>query len=219
MLIAVQGAIFSYLAHIVAKHIMPSVVRDETQTISQPSLPEPDEVYYKFGGAAIAEMLEKRYRSVHSCPENKRGTIVVEITVLKAMKCLDKSIIPPSLQYRDNGFMYFPDEALIPFIKAVDDKVKQVANNKGVQEYERNLVQVTTDTVRADASFKTKFEEFLLRKFDSLDNMSVAVDSVHAEFLPKLCNTRLGEFLDTYTNKFSSPKVDLPLAGQNLRDT
>ena len=90
------------------------MVQDETQTtcISQPSLPEPDEVYYKFGGAAIAEMLEKRYRSIHSCPENKRGTIVVEITVLKAMECLDKSIIPPSLQYRDNGFIYFPDEAL-----------------------------------------------------------------------------------------------------------
>ena len=117
------------------------MVQDETQTtcISQPSLPEPDEVYYKFGGAAIAEMLEKRYRSIHSCPENKRGTIVVEITVLKAMECLDKSIIPPSLQYRDNGFIYFPDEALIPFIKAVDDKVKQVANKKEYRSMEEIL--------------------------------------------------------------------------------
>ena len=76
------------------------------------------------------------------------------------MECPDKSIIPPSLQYRDNGFMYFPDQALIPFIKAVDDKVKEVANKKGVQEHGRNIVQVTTDKVRADTSFKTKFKEF-----------------------------------------------------------
>ena len=62
---------------------------------------EPDDVYYKFGGAAIAEMLWKRYRSIHSCPENNRGTIVEEISVLKAMECSDKSIVSLSLQYRD----------------------------------------------------------------------------------------------------------------------
>ena len=108
---------------------------DRTQSSSdstpQSSMPEPDEVYYKFGGAAIAEMLRKRYRSIHSCPENKRGTIIVEICP-KGYGVFQQSIIPPSLQYRDNGFMYFPDEALIPFIKAVDNKVKEVANKKGV---------------------------------------------------------------------------------------
>ena len=192
VLITVQGAVFRYLVHTVAKHI-PSLVQDETRTTPQSSLPEPNEVYYKFGGAAIAEMLRKRYtmyRSMYSCPEHKRCKIVEEIAVLKAMECSDKSIFPPSLQYRDNGFMYFPDEFSIPFIKSVDDKVKQVANNQRVQEHGRNIVQVATDKVQADSSFRTKFEEILLRKFDSLDNMSDAVDSVHAEFLRKLCNAR-----------------------------
>ena len=69
----------------------------------------------------------------------------MEISVLKGVECSNKSIIPPSLQYRDNGFMYFPDEALIPFIKAVDDKVK-VVNKKGVQEHGGNIVQVTTES-------------------------------------------------------------------------
>ena len=182
-------------------------------------MPEPDEVYYKFGGAAIAEMLRKRHRSIHSCPENNRGTIIVEISVLKGMECSNKSIIPPSLQYRDNGFMYFPDEALIPFIEAVDDKVKEVANKKGVQEHGGNIVQVTTDRVTADTSFKTKFEQFLLRKFDSLGDMSAAVNSVFAEFLRKLCNTRLAEFLDSYKQIQLSKGGSASLAGQNLRDT
>ena len=87
------------------------------------------------------------------------------------MECPDKSVIPASLQYRDKGFMYFPDQVLIPFIKAVDDKVKEVANKKGVQEHGENIVQVTTDKVRADASFKTTFENCLLRKFDSLNDV------------------------------------------------
>ena len=92
-------------------------------------------LHYRFGGAAIAEMLKKRYRSIHCCPQNNRGMIVEEISILKAMECPDKSIIPASLQYRDKGFMYFPDQALILFIKAVDDKVKEIANKKRVQEH------------------------------------------------------------------------------------
>lgn len=172
VLIAVQGAVFNYLAHTAAEH-MPSVEQDETQSASTcTSISEPDDVHYRFGGAAIAEMLKKRYRSIHRCPQNNRGMIVVEISILKAMECPDKSIIPASLQYRDKGFMYFPDQALIPFIKAVDDKVKEVANKKGVQEHGENIVQVTTDKVRADTSFRTTFENFLLRKFDSLDDIS-----------------------------------------------
>ena len=64
--------------------------------------------------------------------------------------------------------MYCLDQTLIPIIKAVDDKVKEVANKKGVQGHGENLVKVTTDKVGADRSFKTKFEEFLLRKLDLL---------------------------------------------------
>ena len=59
VLIAVQGSVFRYLAHTAEEH-MSSVEQDETQSAStsdsQSPIPEPDEVYYKFGGAAIAEM-------------------------------------------------------------------------------------------------------------------------------------------------------------------
>ena len=216
-MIAVQGAIFNHLASKVSEH-MPSV-QDEVPTQSQSSTAEPEDVYYRFGGAAIAEMLRNRYRSIHTCPVEKRGTIVVEISVLKAMECSNKSTIPTSLQYRDKGFMYFPDKALIPFIKAVDDKIKQVANNEGVQKHGRNIVQVASEHVKTDTSFKLNFEKFLLTKFDSLDDMSIAVHSVYTEFLRKLCNTRLGEFLDSYRQIQLTDSGSATLSGQNLRDT
>lgn len=115
--------------------------------------------------------------------------------------------------------MYFPDQALIPFIKAVDDKVKQFANKKVIQEHGENIVQVTTDKVRTDTSFKPKFEEFLLKKFDSLDDIPAAVNSVFVEFMRKLCNTRLAEFLDSYKQIQLSKGGSASLAGQNLCDT
>ena len=68
-------------------------------------------------------------------------------------------------------------------------------------------------------SLKRKFEEFLRIKFDSLDEISNAMDSVYAEFLRKLCNTRLGEFLDSYKQIQLSKSGSASLSGQNLRDT
>ena len=81
--------------------------RDETPSApaSQSPIPEPDEVCYKFGGAAIADMLNNRYGRIHSCPENNRGSITVEISILKSMQCPDKSIVPPSLQYQDRFYV------------------------------------------------------------------------------------------------------------------
>ena len=89
VLIAVQGAVFNYLAHTAAKH-MPSMEQDETQSESI-LISEPDDVYYRFGGAAIAEMLKKRHRSIHCCPQNIRDMIVEEISILKAIECPDKA--------------------------------------------------------------------------------------------------------------------------------
>jgi hypothetical protein len=121
-MISVQGAIFKQLGKHVAEEISATANKSVCHTTSTVSTKEPDDVYYRFGGAAIAEMLHNRCRSIHASPYSKRSTITSEITILKGMECKDKSVIPASLQYRDRGCMYFPDQS---FIKAVDNKVRQ----------------------------------------------------------------------------------------------
>ena len=130
-------------------------------------------------------LVEQPLQRCHSCPENSKGTTVVEISVL----------------------MCFPHQALIFFTKPVDDKVKEVAIKKGPQDHGGNIVQVTTDKVRADTSFKTEFD------------MSATVNSVFAEFLCKLCNTHLAELLDSYEQIQLLKSGSASLAGQNLRDS
>jgi len=67
----------------------------------------------------------------------------------------DKSVVPASLQYRDRGFMYFPDQALIPFIKAADNKIKKFANSDGIREHGRNIARVATEQARMDESLNS----------------------------------------------------------------
>ena len=211
VMIVVQGAIFNFLTHERATSISSmSSVQDDTSTPSKPPATEPEDVYYRFGGAAIATMLHNRYRSMYTSPADKRITISTEISVLKAMQCDDKSVVPTSPQYRDGGFMYFPDQALIPFIKAVDNKIKKVANSKGIREHGRNIVDVATELARMDKSLKKLFEEFMQTNFESLDEALTLINCVYAEFF------RLGEFMDCY-RQIQATKGGS--AGQNLHDT
>lgn len=134
VMISIQSAVFDYLSKRVAQEIPTICIKKSTDENVNPEDPEnePDDVYW-FGGAAIAEMLKNRYHSVHTCPYSGRSKILTEITVVKALECKDKTSIPASLKYRDRGFMYFPDLMFIPFIKAVDNKVRTIANNDGIQ--------------------------------------------------------------------------------------
>lgn len=220
VMIAVQSAVFNFLTHETATSISSmSSVQDDTSTPSQPPATEPEDVYYRFGGAAIAQMLHNRYRSMYTSPADKRIAISTEISVLKAMQCDDKSVVPASLQYRDRGFMYFPDQALIPFIKAADNKIKKFANSDGIREHGRNIARVATEQARMDESLKKLFKEFMQTKFDSLDEVLSPMNCVYAEFFRKLCNTRLGEFMDCYRQIQATKSGSASLSGQNLRDT
>jgi hypothetical protein len=129
----------------------------------------------------------------------KRSDVVSEITVIKAMQCVDKSVVPASLQYRDRGFMYFPKQEFIPFIRAVDQCVLQVANKDEMQKVGRHLIEVATEKVKNNSELRETYTKTLLTiLFDSIEGMTKAVDKVYSELTRKLCNTKLAEFVDCF---------------------
>lgn len=136
------------------------------------------------------------------------------------MECKDKTVIPSSVQFRDRGFMYFPDPTFIPFIKAVDDKVREIANNDGIKKHSRSIIEIVSKRVKEDATLKQQYMTTVQKKVDSLDGMDKgAIESVYDEFTRKLYNTRLSEFVDSYRQQKIAEKGSATLAGQNLRDS
>ena len=102
-----------------------------------------DDVYYRFGGAAICEMLHLRYEQIKTAPFSKKDSISQEITILQAINCKDKSTIPNYLKYRDLGFMYFPHPTFIPLLRNLDTTLKEVVNPSGMEKYGSSLIKVT----------------------------------------------------------------------------
>ena len=55
-----------------------------------------DDVYYRFGGAALCSMLKTRYKHIRKCAEEKIVTISQEITILQSMATKDKLFYHPT---------------------------------------------------------------------------------------------------------------------------
>ena len=75
-----------------------------------------DDVYYRFGGGVLCDMLKHRYKEIKNCPSTRRNLLSIEISLLQAINNKDKSSIPAYLKYRDRGYMYFPHSSFVPFL-------------------------------------------------------------------------------------------------------
>ena len=103
-----------------------------------------DDVYYRFGGSIIAEMLKVRYKGIKKCSESRRCSISEEITILQAINTKDKTSMPDYLKYRDEGHLYCPQSAFISFFRDIDKCVREVVNEVGLKEYRDDIVEVRT---------------------------------------------------------------------------
>ena len=71
-------------------------------------------------------MLHQHYEQTKHCQDAQRDIVSQEITILQAINMKDKTKLPQYLSYRDRGFMYFLDVAFFPFLRSVDETVKEV---------------------------------------------------------------------------------------------
>lgn len=103
-----------------------------------------DDVYFRFGGAALSDMLHLRYKNIRlkQLQDNKRDVLSQEISCLQVINTKQKCDMPKYLQYRDRGYMYTPHISFIPFFREVDNRIKEVINPTGFKEHGDELVKV-----------------------------------------------------------------------------
>ena len=116
VMIAITSAVYGYMLQ-KASGIAKGGESDGHHTIES----EGDEVYLRFGGGALADMFQTRFKEMRSKkPSQYKEKVSQELQVLQWMRMVDKSNLPSSLAYRDQGGMYFPYFAHLPFIRSVD---------------------------------------------------------------------------------------------------
>ena len=88
-------------------------------------------------------------KQIRHCSDAQRDKLSQEISILQAIVTKDKSKVPGYLKYPDRGNMYFSDVSFIPFIRQIDQLVKDVVNEKKMQEDGGEIIKV--------CAYKTKF--------------------------------------------------------------
>jgi len=115
VMIAISSAVYNYLLGQVSLY-QKSFTGQLAGGESSATCSDSDDVYYRFGGGALCEMLKNRYKEIKNCPSTRRNLLSIEISMLHAINNKDKLSIPAYLQYQDRGYMYFPHSSFIVFL-------------------------------------------------------------------------------------------------------
>ena len=84
--------------------------------IVSPTVQEGDDVYYRFGRAAILDMLHLCYKEIRSCRDDQRDLLSQEISILHSINSKDKTNIPTYVTVtKATLYMYFPDAIFFAF--------------------------------------------------------------------------------------------------------
>ena len=130
----------SILYNFFLEHVR-SELKSKEQPISASNI-DGDDVYYRFGGAVISDMVKLRYKNIKQCLATKVDTLSQEITVLMSINTTNKCSMPDYLQYRDEGYMYTPKPCFVPFFRKVDTCVKTVINHDSLKQNGDKIIKV-----------------------------------------------------------------------------
>jgi len=133
------SAIYQFLLQYVAQNGLHKTVENSSSPVPITLPPDADDVYCRFGGAAICPMLHLRYKQLKTCTDDKRDLISQEVTLLHTISSKDKTKIPGYVHYHDKGFMYFRD---LIFLRKIDTIVKGIANFHTLKQEGDNLIKV-----------------------------------------------------------------------------
>ena len=179
-----------------------------------------DDVYYRFGGGATADMFKTRYEKMKSPNCNDRDQISLEITILQKLSVHrenEKAHIPAYLKYRDEGYMYFPCLEMLPFLKAVDMKTKEHANINSFSELGTDLVRAIGDSKDKNPELLSIFNTTVLAKIPKAISLPFKkLNGIFTELVRKLSHTRTQELLDSYKQSAATNKGTATLSGLNL---
>jgi len=120
-----------------------------------------------------------------------------ELTSLQELLMKDKSDITSSLKNLDEGNLIFPRVELIPFLRSVDNEVREFATDSNLRKYPSKFLTMCQNTVLNNENLELDFRLLVasLVTFKSDSDLEI-VDGLFQALVSKLANTRINEFMN-----------------------
>ena len=165
--------------------------------------PESEETLYRYCGAALHRMIKLRRETLQQkkgrgkVSHGRRGNMELELDLLQDLTMKDKSSISVSLQNLDEGNLVFPRTELIPFLRNVDENVREFACDANLQRYPTKFIEMCQSSVLNNEELETDFRLLVasLSSIEGASNSEVA-SGLFKALVSKLANTRINEFMN-----------------------
>lgn len=131
------------------KSQLQQIISAEIEVISEPSsgvsiLPtgSDDVSLYRLGGWALLSAIKYCKKELRKSPDSLE--VQQELMLLQSLTASKeiKAGLPAALRYLDRGRLTFPQPSLIPFLRAVEERMLDVFNETNYKRYGKRLLEV-----------------------------------------------------------------------------
>jgi hypothetical protein len=212
-----QRIIVSTLAYIVYD-MMTMKVKDKKEITlknsqaEQFTVHENLEMLYRYAGAALHSMIEKRKKL--SSPNE-------ELKILYALKIKkeDCTSIPSQIDSLNNGGLVVISPRMIPFINELMVEINKLINDAKLQLHGKQMISKASEELKANDdklkdSFKICLTEISAENYDES-----ALNVLETEIVNKIFHARVKEFLEARKEINLEKSGKITDAEQSLRDT
>ena len=176
---------------------------------------ESDDTLFRYCGAALHRMIKFRKDTLQQkrgrgkVSTERRPVMEKELDLLNTLIMTDKSSISQSLKNLDEGNLLFPRMELLPFLKEVDNNVREFATDANLAKYPTKFIDMCKTSVLNNETLESDFKLLVV----SITSSEGAIDhevigGVFKALVSKLANTRLNEFLNAKVER------DLKVSGK-----
>ena len=125
------------------------IISSEIESISGPScstsmLPRgsDDVSLYRLGGWALLSAIKYRKKELKLSPGKLELQQELMLLQLLTVSQEEKINLPAALRYLDRGRLTFPQPSIIPFLRALEDRMLEILNETNYKRYGKRLFQV-----------------------------------------------------------------------------
>ena len=165
--------------------------------------PEADETLYRYCGAALHRMMKLRKETLEQkkgrgkVSRERKEIMQLELALLQDLTMKDKSILSQSMQNLDEGNLVFPKTELIPFLRRVDENVREFTCDANLKRYPTKFIDMCQSSVLNNEELEVDFK-LVIASISLTEGASDAqvVGGLFKALVSKLANTRINEFMN-----------------------
>ena len=202
---AVLSVIHETVYSLIHEHVrIKKAEASSTGTLDARTRKKTDDILYRYCGASLHRMIKLREETLAGkkgrgeLSYKRKPIMEQELQILHELLIKDKTNIPASLKSLDEGNLMFPRAELLPFLRSVDNEVREFGTDSNLRKYPSKFLTMCQNAVLNNEALELDFRILVASIVEAEVASDVQlVNGLYQHLVSKLANTRINEFMNS----------------------